>query len=101
MLAKELFPSAIPDLRSSFGRVHDIGEQDGGENAIRLGSAAHPCQESLHLLTKGISIPRPRHVIVAGKLQVCCPWDVFRAVAAMLDVDGPISNAVHHKRGNR
>jgi len=54
----------------------------------------------LHLVTKIIYIPRPWHVIIAGKLQVGCPWDVFREVATMLDVDGSISDAMKHERGD-
>jgi hypothetical protein len=43
MLAKEILPSPIPDLRGLFGRVNNIREQDGGKNPVRLGPAARPC----------------------------------------------------------
>src|SRR5690242_14385433 len=100
MLAKEILPSAIPDLRGLFGRVHNVREQHGGKNPVWLGSAARPSQEGLHLVTNGIHVPRPWHVIIPGKLHIVCPGDVFGKVAAVLDLDGSISNAMEHKCGD-
>src|SRR5262249_60806357 len=65
---EELAPLAVAEPRGEGGRADDVGEEQGGEDAVRLRRGADTGQELLHLTKQGIRFTSPRQGGRARKL---------------------------------
>src|SRR5262249_47071183 len=100
VLVEEVLPPPVPDLGRAYGGGDDVGEQDGGEDAVDLRNWPYAGQELLDL---------PKHrldhaegVVIAGHLHVLRAGDVVGEVAAVADPDaaGPDSMQDERRRPN-
>jgi hypothetical protein len=87
MLLEQLAPRAVAELRDALGRAHDVGEEHGRQQTIRLGPAAHAGEELLDLVEQCVGVAGPDEVVVARKLDVSRSRDLLRDPACLFDLD--------------
>ena len=88
---------AVADARGELGRSDDVGDQYGGEHAIRVVCRLHAGEELLHFIENRILITNPRQMIVARQLDQARIRDVLCKIAAILDADVEIAEAMHNQ----
>src|SRR5262249_9813903 len=66
---EEIPPAAIAQGRGLLGGADDVGEEDRGEDAVRLGAVPHPGQELLDLVEDRVGVLTPGHVVVSREFH--------------------------------
>src|SRR5262249_19147868 len=74
---EELAPLAVAEPCGEGGRADDVGEEQGGEDAVRLRRGADTGQELLHLTKQGIRFTSPRQGVRARELDQLRARDVL------------------------
>ena len=77
-------PLTVAGCGRPHGRVHDVGEQDGGQQPRRRVRTAGAGDELLQLVEDGVEFTGPRHQVGAGEGHVAGTCDVLGQVAAVL-----------------
>ena len=95
---EELTPLAVAQLPRTLGRAHDVREQHGGENAVRLLGLAHTRQELLDLVHDLVAAACRRDVVLACELDVACAGDAPGEEAGVLDMTDLVADAVDDQR---
>src|ERR1700686_11157 len=98
MLFEEVAPGFIAQRCRPCSRPDDVGEQDGGEDAIGLGSWPNAREECLDLVDPLGLVSAPGEVIRSGKLEELCIWDTSRDVSPLFDVRVAVAGAVQDQR---
>ena len=60
VLIEQLAPAAVAELSGPLGRADDVGEQDGREDAVGLGTGARAGEEVLDLVGEGVDVAGPQ-----------------------------------------
>ena len=88
-LVEHAAPCAVAGGGGAHGRVDDVDEQHGGQEARRSrGSPALPGDELLDLVDDGVELAGPRQQVGPGKRHEAGTGDVLGQVAAVLDQVG-------------
>jgi len=96
VIVEEITPGPIAYLRGARGRIHDIGKQHCGQDAIDFGNVSLPSHELLDLTHDGSRVPNPPKVIVTIKLGNPCTLNVTGKIAALFNVYGEVAGAMDH-----
>jgi hypothetical protein len=91
---EEVPPAAIAEARGLLRRADDVREQHGGEHPVGLGAVPHAREELLDLVEDRVGVLPPGHVVLARQLDVPRPRDPPGHVAAALDLEGAVADAV-------
>ena len=89
---------AVAERGRALGRADDVGEQHRRQDAVGLRRRAHPGQELLDLVGERGRIARHEQVVVARELDEPRARDPLGDVAALLDVDVAVADAVQDQR---
>jgi hypothetical protein len=65
---KQIGPAGVAEFGQLLGRADDVGEQDGGQDAVQAWPVPLAGQERLHLLDDSVHIAHVRRVIASGEL---------------------------------
>ena len=82
-------PAAVAQLCGALGRVHDVGEEHGGEHAVADGRASHAGQELLDLMDGPA---------IRGDLDVLRIRDVICGVTRVTRIDEGVVRSAQHQR---
>jgi hypothetical protein len=94
---KKPTPRMVSHIRRLLGRVHDVCEQDSGQDTIDDGRSTSPSQEFFDLTCHLVSLSCKELMIASGKLAVDGTRDMIREVPAVLDASMTITDAMNHK----
>ena len=83
-LVEDGTPLAVARFCGAHGRVHDVGEEHGGQQPCGGVDPACPGDEFLHLVDDGVELAGPRQDVGPGGGDQACPGDVLGQVAAVL-----------------
>src|SRR5262245_15565317 len=97
MLGEDLAPPPVAQGRRLLGGTDDVGEEDRGEYAGRLGDVSDAGQEFLELTQDGLRVATPRQVVDAREFHVPGTVDMLGEVATEADIDRPVAAAVQHE----
>ena len=91
-------PGRVAQLRRLRGPVHDVGEEDGREEAIGVGDGTRPREELLRRGGHRILIRVIGHVVRCGQLDQARVRDLRRDPAALLDLRVSVPDGMEHER---
>ena len=94
MAFEQVPPALVAELHGSLRRAGNVGEQNGGERSVGLARTSNAGEELFDLLHDRGHVAYPRPVIRAIKLHQACAGDVLGEVAAVADLDHPVSAPV-------
>jgi hypothetical protein len=69
VLCEQVGPGTVADGCGTDGRVDDVGEEQGGEDAVRLRLVVESADEALDLVERGVAIALPGQMVVARQLD--------------------------------
>lgn len=82
---QQLVPAAIAHADGAFGRLHDVGEQDGFEHTVDFGFGSRSGEELLDVVENAVVALADCQMIVTRQFDVPRARDVFGEVPTVLD----------------
>ena len=96
MAVEELPPPLVPEPGGMAGRVDDVGEQNGGQDALRRACLPGAGDELLDLAADLVAALREQQVVSPRELDELGAGNLIRQVAPQLDrhrtVLGPVED---------
>ena len=84
---KGIAPLPVAGTLGSLGRTHDVGEQHGGERAVRIDDTPAPSQELLDFTDNGAGVTEEGQEIRAGNFYKPGVGDEFGGVPNRFQID--------------
>src|SRR5438093_11738746 len=85
MALEQIAPASVTELAGALGRADDVGEEHGGEHALRLGRLTH-AREELPDLVEDVVAVVPGNVVCTRKLDVLRFLEVASEPPRVLDM---------------
>src|SRR5262249_23214062 len=76
VLGEEFGPAGVAELSQPPGRPDDVGEQDGGEDAVGAWPVPLAGEERFDLVGDRVRVAAVRWVIAPGESYLCCTADL-------------------------
>jgi hypothetical protein len=100
VVSREQFaPALVTQLCCALGRSDDVGEENSGEDSVRIRAPAHACEEPFDLVQDPVLITDPGEVILPRQLDELCATNPVRHVPGTVDGQRLIAEAVEDQRG--
>src|SRR5579859_2136525 len=100
VVLEQIAPPPISELLCSAGGLHDVGEQNRGQYAIRVWPVSYAGQEFLNLVEDRILAADPRQMVITWQLHVFRAGDLACHPATSADIDVPIAGPVQDQGGD-
>ena len=96
---EEIPPGPVTQLRCPLRGADDVGEEDRGKDAVRVGTVACAGEELLDLVDVGVAVAREDHVVVARKLDEPGAGDVLGEISRVGLPSVLVAAALEHECG--
>ena len=101
VLVEQGVPALVAQVRRRPRGIHDVREQQRGQDAVRLGTGAGPGHELLDLVDDRVAVAGEREVVVAVELVEGRARDERGDLAPEFDRDDGIAPPVEQTSGRR